>query len=124
MTSTPTRMWINQPSALQPCHAGHGTNVLAVDDGNNMARVYFLNGPVESARIPQTCLSPGWRPVTQTMTPEEVAQHLVVLETLTRTDPELIARMTVAIRRVMEGDPYEGMTSEQIAADIRGKANG
>ncbi len=60
LTNKPVRCWINQPSTLQVCHDRHGENVLAMDDGNNMARVYALKGAGISQRIPQNCLSPGW----------------------------------------------------------------
>lgn len=49
------RMWINQPSTLQPLHHLHGTNVLAVG-----RRVYFLSGPVISMMVPERVLSRGW----------------------------------------------------------------
>lgn len=56
------RMWIDQPSTLQPLHALHGTNVLAIPelDDANMMRIYFLSGPVISSRVPRLCLSNGW----------------------------------------------------------------
>lgn len=57
----PKRMWINQPSTLQPLHAYHGRNVLAIDDGNGQARMYFTSGPVVAIRGPWLALSEGWR---------------------------------------------------------------
>lgn len=53
-----TRMWINQPSTLQPLHHLHGTNVLS-EDGTN--RIWFLSGPVISMVVPHNVLSLGWR---------------------------------------------------------------
>jgi hypothetical protein len=57
----PLRMWINQPSTLQPDHALHGTNVLAIAETDKMARIYFLSGPIESQQVSYLSLSPGWR---------------------------------------------------------------
>lgn len=51
-----TRMWINQPSTLQPLHHLHGTNVLAQG-----TRVWFLAGDVISMEVPPNVLSKGWR---------------------------------------------------------------
>jgi hypothetical protein len=52
------RMWINQPSTLQPFHRLHGTNVL-LDEKNET--IYFLSGNVISMMIPIETLSKGWR---------------------------------------------------------------
>ncbi len=68
----PKRMWINQPSKLQPNHEHHGKNVLAVlerpaDKKNPFHpipptyRVYFLEGPVISMEVYSFELSEGWR---------------------------------------------------------------
>ena len=54
------RMWINQPSTLQPLHNLHGTNVLAVREDIGW-RVYFLSGVVISQQVPRGTLSEGWR---------------------------------------------------------------
>ena len=56
------RMWINQPSTLQPLHRLHGTNVLAQTDNNTTSRVWFLSGDVISQQVPVNALSWGWRP--------------------------------------------------------------
>jgi hypothetical protein len=56
------RMWIDQPSTLQPLHSLHGTNVLAQPETDKVMRVYFLSGDVISQRVPNEALSPGWRP--------------------------------------------------------------
>jgi len=55
------RMWIDQPSTLQPLHSLHGTNVLAQPDTDKVMRVYFLSGDVISQQVPNEALSPGWR---------------------------------------------------------------
>lgn len=57
--SLPRRMWVNQPSALQPHHALHGVRVLAVRDGDS-ERVYFLDGDVVDQQMLPSALSPGW----------------------------------------------------------------
>jgi phenolic acid decarboxylase len=54
------RMWINQPSTLQPLHKYHGRNVLAYKEGTGY-RIYFLSGHVIDMQIPSGCLSPGWK---------------------------------------------------------------
>ena len=53
------RMWIDQPSTLQPLHSLHGTNVLAQPETDKVMRVYFLSGDVISQRVPNEALSPG-----------------------------------------------------------------
>ncbi len=56
------RMWVNQPSTLQPDHKLHGTCVLA-DFSTEFKRVidvYFLSGPAHSQRIAILSLSEGW----------------------------------------------------------------
>ena len=55
------RMWVNQPSTLQPLHHMHGTNVLATRDSDGGARVYFLSGPIVSQQMMWEWLSLGWR---------------------------------------------------------------
>lgn len=55
------RMWINQPSTLQPLHKLHGTNVLAQSDTDDTYRVYFLSGDVMSQQVPKNTLSDGWQ---------------------------------------------------------------
>lgn len=57
----PQRMWINQPSTLQPMHHLHGTNVLAIPDTDSTMRIFFLSGGVVSQQAPISALSPGWR---------------------------------------------------------------
>lgn len=54
------RMWINQPSTLQPHHDRHGEWVLAVREYKGTERVYFLSGPTISMQMLSHCLSEGW----------------------------------------------------------------
>lgn len=58
---TPRRMWINQPSTLQPLHAFNGMNVIAVHEYDDTARIYWLSGDIESSLCSWSCLSEGWR---------------------------------------------------------------
>ena len=55
------RMWINQPSTLQPLHHLHGTNVLAHHEYDTTWRVYFLSGPVISQQVFRLQLAEGWK---------------------------------------------------------------
>lgn len=54
------RMWINQPSTLQPFHKVHGLNVLA-EYQEGTSRIYFLEGSIISQNISSNCLSKGWK---------------------------------------------------------------
>lgn len=54
------RMWVNQPSTLQPHHKLHGTSVLAIKEYDNTYRVYFLSGPIVSQQMTGLALSEGW----------------------------------------------------------------
>lgn len=65
------RMWINQPSTLQPYHELHGVNVLAAPEYDDTYRVYFLSGPIESMQLFRSCLSVGWNPTNR----ENLAEH-------------------------------------------------
>jgi len=58
---TVERMWINQPSMLQPYHGLHGTNVLATRESDDTCIIYFLSGDVTSQQIDPIALSKGWR---------------------------------------------------------------
>lgn len=58
--TTMTRMWINQPSALQPLHKMHGVRVLACPDTDTTMRAYLLSGNVVSMQVPRGALSAGW----------------------------------------------------------------
>jgi hypothetical protein len=56
------RMWINQPSTLQPFHHLHGTNVLAhFDEKTGKTTVYFLDGETVSSMVPNNVLAGGWQ---------------------------------------------------------------
>jgi len=59
--STVERMWINQPSRLQPYYHLHGTRVLAVRESEVTYQIYFLDGDVISQQIDPLALSKGWR---------------------------------------------------------------
>lgn len=61
MSAEIKRMWVNQPSGLQPFHARHGENVLSVKEYGRTYRVYFLSGAVISQQMPGNCLSEGWK---------------------------------------------------------------
>lgn len=55
------RMWINQPSTLQPDHKYHGTNVLIEKDNDEeYIDMYFTSGLIISMRIARLSLSNGW----------------------------------------------------------------
>ena len=56
------RMWINQPSTLQPLHKHNGKNVL-VDcrEEGKFVNMYFTQGDIISCRGPRVCLSHGWK---------------------------------------------------------------
>jgi len=54
------RMWINQPSTLQPLHKLDGVLVLAQDDGRATLRAYPTSGDVISLEVPRLALSKGW----------------------------------------------------------------
>lgn len=54
------RMWINQPSTLQPYHRWHGENFLVVDDGPEHYQAFFLSGDVINMRVRREAMSPGW----------------------------------------------------------------
>lgn len=57
----PRRMWVNQPSTLQPLHKHHGKNVLAIPDGVGCMQVFWLSDRTISSRVPVLCLSEGWK---------------------------------------------------------------
>ena len=60
----PKRMWVNQPSTLQPDHDLHGTNVIAVpkalDHYNCDYEIFFLDGNTISRPVNHLSLSEGW----------------------------------------------------------------
>ena len=55
------RMWINQPSSLQPYHKYHEMNVLLDRKDSNGPTIYFLSGPIISQSIDILVLSTGWK---------------------------------------------------------------
>lgn len=56
------RMWINQPSTLQPHHDFHGVNVLAnMTSKDSLVTVYFLEGECISIVVSRFALSAGWK---------------------------------------------------------------
>ena len=56
----PKRMWVDQPSTLQPLHELHGTNVLAILDRPGTYRIFFLSGPIIEQEASPEWLSNGW----------------------------------------------------------------
>lgn len=56
------RMWINQPSTLQPLHDLHGVNVLAYPEYDDTFRCFHLSGECVSFHASRSCLSEGWKP--------------------------------------------------------------
>lgn len=69
------RMWVNQPSTIQPYHDLNGLRVLAHHEYGDTWRVYFLAGPIVSQQIHQSALSGGW-PATTAATPNDYQQIL------------------------------------------------
>lgn len=63
------RMWINQPSTIQPLHHLHGLNVLAYEEHPGAWRCFPLHGDVVSFQALSLCLSPGWRPAAAPSSP-------------------------------------------------------
>lgn len=55
------RMWVNQPSTLQPLHALHGLNVLARREEDGQLLMYFLSGEVICQHGSSLVLSEGWQ---------------------------------------------------------------
>lgn len=47
----PTRVWINQPSGLQPLHKYHGEVVTAWEEPTGDVSIYFNKGDVHSMRV-------------------------------------------------------------------------
>lgn len=67
------RMWVNQPSTLQPLHRLHGVRVLAHADTDRTMRAYFLSGGVISMQIPREALSEGWPETSKSAADEDGA---------------------------------------------------
>lgn len=59
------RMWVNQPSMLQPLHDMHGVNVLAYPEYDDTFRCFHLSGECVSFQALRSCLSEGWKPGSQ-----------------------------------------------------------
>lgn len=89
------RMWINQPSTLQPHHKLHGVNVL-FDTESPDTVVYFLTGPVICQQVQKIALSPGWRE-TLTLTSAEVKE-------LTHDLQQAVTDYRVAAKRELDDD--------------------
>lgn len=93
----PRRMWVNQPSTLQPMHALHGTNVIAVRDTGGW-RVYYLSGETISSHAPEGALSEGWRETASTLTrPVSEAAARAVLQRLRDDAQALHVRLEALI---------------------------
>lgn len=102
MANALTRMWIDQPSTLQPHHALHGTNVLAEHEFGDTMRIYFLSGAVSNQQISKMALSAGWQPaapvetVSQAIMREKSAAtfvnklHLMVANTRVKDTPQFL----------------------------------
>ena len=54
------RMWINQPSTLQPLHKYHGKKVLAAMTEEISIRVYPCEGDIIEMTVPKWVLAIGW----------------------------------------------------------------
>ncbi len=57
------RMWINQPSTLQPDHKLHGQEVLASfpSDRDGFIRVYPNSGALIATSVHKSILESGWK---------------------------------------------------------------
>ncbi len=64
------RVWINQPSTIQPDHKFHGTNGFVIVDQNNeiadttddiFVKFYFSQGIETSMIVYRSSLSEGWK---------------------------------------------------------------
>ena len=53
---SPCRVWINQPSKLQPLHKYHGKVGIAFKDSNDIITVYFTEGSLLSMIVPENVL--------------------------------------------------------------------
>jgi hypothetical protein len=55
------RMWINQPSTLQPDHSQHGRFVITDETySGKFVMCLYLNGDAYSGFVSRLSLSPGW----------------------------------------------------------------
>ncbi len=53
----PVRVWINQPSTLQPNHKLHGKVGIAIPEKGKFVDLHFCDGLVYSMRIAKSSLS-------------------------------------------------------------------
>lgn len=53
----PRRVWINQPSTLQPHHKLHGKYAIAIPEEGPVCDIHFTEGDVHSMRIQKLCIS-------------------------------------------------------------------
>lgn len=97
-----TRMWINQPSSLQPHHDLHGTNVLALHEYDNTYRVYFLSGDTISQQMFSTSLSKGWRPAPKVTAATELQNEVV----------EVVTGLHKALSRMVYAHDRDSVESE------------
>lgn len=104
MSNQLLRMWINQPSSLQPLHALHGVNVLAhlENEHDKTTRIYFLSGDVTSQDAPRAALSKGWRASTVSNT-DEIQQSEVV---------EVVMGLHRALSRMVDKHDPDSIESE------------
>jgi hypothetical protein len=100
------RMWVNQPSTLQPFHAMHGVNVLAQPDYGDLMRVYFLAGDTISQQMTRLALSEGWRPE-KTTSSEEV-----------QSPQQTLAEIHLHAQPYDSNDRASGMDSSWVQARI------
>ncbi|WP_455233396.1 hypothetical protein [Geopseudomonas aromaticivorans] len=94
----PKRMWVNQPSTLQPDHHLHGTLVLAVPYTDRTMDAYFLEGDVSSAVLLKESLSDGW--------PEHLRQPKVALADDSAPVRAALAELISAVRSVNAGPQH------------------
>ena len=57
MNNIPYRVWINQPSTLQPLHHLHGKKCIAWNDRPNNVRLFFTDGPIHSMDVDPKCVT-------------------------------------------------------------------
>ncbi len=61
-TFSTVRLWINQPSTLQPLHNMHGQRVILIryEDNGDFVQVAPISGNTLTMRVSVLCLSEGW----------------------------------------------------------------
>ena len=95
MTTNLKRMWINQPSSKQPFHELHGSRVLVVHDSSSTARIFFVDGAVESQDIDPLALSDGWPTLLMPPKRDEVLEvvtglHRALNRMIEKFDPDTL----------------------------------